>query len=481
MSKIKRLAGETAIYGLGSILPRVINFVLIVPHTSVFDPAEYGVITDVYAWVAFLNVMYTFGMETAFFRFATREGANPQTVFNTAQTAVGIITLILSLFFIAFSGPIASSIDIPGYKNYIIWLTCIVAIDALVAIPFARLRLEKKALRFATFRLINVLLIVALNFYFLTFNYNPEIGVAYVFLINLLANALYLVFFTPAFLRWRPSLDRHMFSAMLVYAFPIMITGLAGATNEMFSRITLRAWLPDNFYPGRSSAHALGVFGANYKFAVFMNLAIQSFRFAAEPFFFSNARDKNSPQLFATVNHYFVIVCCILLLGVGVNLDILKHVLRDEAYWEGLYIVPVLLVAYLFLGVYYNISVWFKLTDRTYFGTLISVGGALITILANFILIPVAGYMGSSWATLLCFFSMAVACYYIGQRYYPVPYRMGAALVYVVLTVLLVYGVNWISFENQVVAFAVHNLTVIAYVAVVFLIERRGLKASRGF
>src|SRR5690606_16537941 len=338
-----------------------------------------------------------------------------------------------------------------------------------------------KALRFATFRLINVLLIVALNFYFLTFNYNPEIGVAYVFLINLLANALYLVFFTPVFLRWRPSLDRHMFSAMLVYAFPIMITGLAGATNEMFSRITLRAWLPDNFYPGRSSAHALGVFGANYKFAVFMNLAIQSFRFAAEPFFFSNARDKNSPQLFAAVNHYFVIVCCILLLGVGVNLDILKHVLRDEAYWEGLYIVPILLVAYLFLGVYYNISVWFKLTDRTYFGTLISVGGALITILANFILIPVAGYMGSSWATLLCFFSMTVACYYIGQRYYPVPYRMGAALVYVVLTVLLVYGVNWISFENQVVAFAVHNLTVIAYVAVVFLIERRGLKASRGF
>lgn len=481
MSKIKRLAGETALYGLGSILPRVINFVLILPHTSAFDPAEYGVITDVYAWVAFLNVIYTFGMETAFFRFATREGADPRYVFNTAQTAVGIITLILSLFFIAFADPIAAGIDIPGYKNYIIWLTCIVAIDAIVAIPFARLRLEKKALRFAIFRIANVLVIVALNFYFLTFNYNPEIGVAYVFLINLLANAMYLVFFAPVLLRWRPTLERRMFSAMLVYAFPIMLTGLAGTTNEMFSRITLRAWLPDNFYPGRSSAHALGVFGANYKFAVFMNLVIQAFRFAAEPFFFSNARDKNSRQLFAVVNHYFIVVCCVLLLAVGVNLDILKHLLRDEAYWEGLSIVPVLLVAYLFLGVYYNMSVWFKLTDRTYFGTLISVGGALFTILANFVLIPVAGYMGSSWATLICFFFMTVTCYFSGQRYFPVPYRTGAGLAYVGLTVLLVYAVNSLPILNQVVAFAVHNLVVLAYMGVVFLIERKELKASREF
>lgn len=480
MSKIQRLAGETAVYGLGSILPRVINFILILPHTSVFDPAEYGVITDVYAWVAFLNVLYTFGMETAFFRFATKEGADPRAVFNMAQTAVGIITLILSVFFISFAGTMASAIDIPDHRNYIVWLTCIVAIDALVAIPFARLRLEKKILTFAIFRITNVSVIVLLNFYFLKFNYNPDIGVAYVFLINLLANAMYLVFFAPMLLRWRPSVDGHMVSAMLIYAFPIMLTGLAGTTNEMFSRITLRAWLPENFYPGRSSAYALGVFGANYKFAVFMNLAIQAFRFAAEPFFFSNATDKNSPRLFATVNHYFIIVCCVLLVGVGVNLDILKHLLRNDAYWEGLNIVPVLLVAYLFLGVYYNISVWFKLTDRTYYGTLLSVGGALVTILANFILIPIAGYMGSSLAALICYFSMAVACYYTGQRFYPIPYRVGTGLTYIALTVLLVYGVNALRVEGAVAAFAVHNAVLIAYVAVVFFIERRGLEAARG-
>ncbi|HEY4653823.1 MAG TPA: polysaccharide biosynthesis C-terminal domain-containing protein [Cyclobacteriaceae bacterium] len=479
MSKIKRLAGETVIYGLGSIIPRFINFILILPHTSVFAPEEYGVITDLYAWVAFLNVLYTFGMETAYFRFATKEGAEPGAVFNTAQTAVTLITLILSAFFIGFAGPISSGLDIGAHPDYIIWLTCIVAIDALVAIPFAKLRLEKKAMAFALARILNVMLIVILNFYFLKFAYNPEIGVAYVFLINLLANALYLVYFAGTFLKWRPAINGNVFSTMLVYAYPIMLTGLAGMTNEMFSRITLRAWLPENFYPGRTSSHALGVFGACYKFAVFMNLVTQAFRFAAEPFFFSNASDRNSPRLFATVNHYFVVTCCILLLGVGVNLDMLKYLLRDPAYWEGISIVPILLLAYLFLGVYYNISVWFKLTDRTYYGTIITTGGALITILMNFILIPVAGYMGSSLAALICFLSMAVACYYAGQRFYPIPYRVAAGLGYIVLTILVVYGVNSIVIQDQTVAFVVNNLIFLVYLCVVYLIERRGLKASR--
>lgn len=477
MSKIKRLAGETAIYGLGSILPRVINFLLILPHTSVFHPAEYGVITDLYAWVAFLNVLYTFGMETAFFRFATKEGADPVRVFNMAQTAVTIITLAISTFFVAFAGPLAAQMDIPDHPDYIIWLTGIVAIDALVAIPFARLRLEKKTMRFAIFRIINVLVIVGLNFYFLKVDYDPQIGVAYVFLINLLANALYLFFFAPVFIRWRPMLDKSLFNAMLVYAFPVMLTGLAGTTNEMFSRITLREWLPENFYPGRSSAYALGVFGANYKFAVFMNLVIQAFRFAAEPFFFSNAREKNSRHLFAMVNHYFVVTCCILLLAVGVNLDVLKHLLRSEAYWEGLSVVPLLLTAYLFLGVYYNLTVWFKLTDRTYYGTIITVGGAIVTIVANYILIPVAGYVGSSWAALICYFSIAAACYLTGQRFYPIPYRVGKDLTYIVLTVLLVYGINALPFDGAA-AFVVHNLIVLAAVGLVFLIERKGLKEA---
>jgi O-antigen/teichoic acid export membrane protein len=264
---------------------------------------------------------------------------------------------------------------------------------------------------------------------------------------------------------------------MIVYAFPVMLTGLAGTTNEMFSRITLREWLPANFYPGKSGAYALGVFGANYKFAVFMNLVIQAFRFAAEPFFFNNARDKNSRHLFAMVNHYFVVSCCLLLLAVGVNLELLKHLLRSEAYWEGLSVVPILLTAYLFLGVYYNISVWFKLTDRTYYGTIISLGGAAVTIIANYVLIPVAGYVGSSWAALICYFSIAAACYLTGRRFYPIPYTVGKDLAYIVLTVLVVYGVNGLPVDGTA-GFVVHNLIVLGFAGLVFLAERRGLKES---
>jgi O-antigen/teichoic acid export membrane protein len=478
LSKIKRLAGETVLYGLGSIVPRFINFFLILPQTSAFNPEEYSVIVDLYAWVAFLNVLYSFGMETAYFRFATKEGANPKVIFNTAQTAVTLVTLVLSTFFIIFSQPISSGLYIPGHADYIIWLTCVISIDALVAIPFARLRLEKKALTFALARIMNVTVIVILNFYFLKVAYNPQIGVAYVFLINLLANALYLFFFGKTLLQWRPALDKHVFGAMVIYAYPIMLTGLAGMTNEMFSRITLRSWLPQNFYPGKSSSYALGIFGACYKFAMFMSLIIQAFRFAAEPFFFSNASDKNSPSLFATVNHYFVIACCILLLAVGLNLDILKYLLRDPAYWEGLSIVPILLVAYLFLGVYYNLSVWFKLTDKTYYGTIITVGGALLTILMNFILIPIAGYLGSSWAALICYLSMAVACYIIGQRFYPIPYKIRSGIAYIILTIVLIYAMNFLKIANQLIALAIHNLFLFVYLIVVYRLERLGLKRA---
>jgi O-antigen/teichoic acid export membrane protein len=480
LSKIKSLAGDTVLYGLGSIVPRVINFFLLLPQTSVFSPEEYSVTVDLYAWVAFLNTLYTFGMETAYFRFATKEGADIKRVFNTAQTAVTTITFGLSLLFVLLAAPIANGLSIPEHPDYILWIVGIISVDALVAIPFARLRLEKKAFTFAIAKIINVLVIVALNFYFLKVAYDPSIGVLYVFMINLLGNALYIFFFIKTFLRWRPLFDKAMFSSMISYAYPIMLTGLAGMTNEMFSRITLKYWLPENFYRGKSSEYALGVFGACYKFAVFMNVAVQAFRFAAEPFFFSNANDKNSPVLFATINHYFIIVCCILLFGVSVNLDIFKHLLRDQAYWEGLGIVPILLTAYLFLGVYYNLTVWFKLTDRTYYGTIITVVCALITVLMNYFLIPVAGYTGSSWAALICYFFMATACYMIGQRYYPIPYRIMPGLAYIAGTLLIIYGIYQIKILEPTTSLILKNGLFLAYLIVIYVIERRTLRTSLG-
>jgi len=478
MSKIKRLAGETVLYGLGSILPRFLNFLLVYLHTDVFRPEAYGVITKLMAYVAVVNTIFMFGMETAYFRFASKPGADEKKVFNITQTVVLSISGFLSILFILLNEPIATGLDVEGRGNLVIWLVLIMLIDASVAIPFARLRLQKKALKFVTGKLINIGILIGLNIYFLKFApYQPDIG--FVFVANLIANAFYLIFFGKTLLSWRPVYHSEVTPQVFSYAYPVMLTGLAGITNEMFSRITLEEWLPEGFYKGRSNEYALGVFGACYKFGVLMNLAIQAFRYAAEPFFFTNAAEKNSPQLFAKVNHYFIIVCCILLLGVSVNLNILRYFLANPEFWEGLKIVPVLLLAYLFLGVYYNMSVWFKLTDKTYFGTIITVTGVVVTIVANYYLIPLAGYEGSAWAALMCYATMTIACYLIGQRFLPIPYNIASATTYIFSTVVIIYAVNKIPVDDQIVATLIHMLVVVAYVVVVFLIERKDLLKSR--
>lgn len=479
MGKIQRLAGETVLYGLGSILPRFLSFLLVRLHTQVFTPEEYGVITNLYAWVAVVNIVLIFGMETAFFRFASQPGQSRQRIFNIAQTVVIVISTVLSVVFILLADPIGNTLEVSGRTDLVIWLVIIMFMDALAAIPFARLRLQKKAVRFAAGKLINIGILVGLNLYFLKFSSTYQPDVSLVILANLAANGFYLFFFAGSLISWRPTYDKGISPAMYSYAYPIMLTGLAGMTNEMFSRITLIKWLPEGFYGDKSEEYALGIFGACYKLAVLMNLTIQAFRYAAEPFFFSNAAEKNSPQLFARVNHYFVIVCCIILLGVSINLDILKYFLGDPAYWEGLQIVPILLLAYLFLGIYYNFSVWYKLTDKTYYGTVITVIGMVITIAANYVLIPVAGYEGSSFAALICYASMTAICYFSGQRFYAIPYAINKALMYIGGTMLLVFGVNSISVANQILATAFHMMVVLIYIIVVYLIERKDLAPKR--
>jgi O-antigen/teichoic acid export membrane protein len=351
-------------------------------------------------------------------------------------------------------------------------------IDAIVAIPFSRLRLQRKPVKFAIGKLINIVLLIGLNLYLLKFSgLDPDIS--YVIIANLIANAFYPLLFAKTLLSWKPSYDREVTPKMFSYAYPVMLTGLAGMTNEMFSRITLDKWLPENFYQNISKASALGIFGACYKLAVLMNLAIQAFRYAAEPFFFAQSNEKNSPQLFARVNHYFIIVCCVLFLSVSINLDILKYFLRNEEYWSGLQIVPILLLATLFLGIYYNMSVWFKLTDKTHFGTLITVLGVIITIAGNFFLIPLYGYMGSSVATLICYFGMAAACYWLGQKYFPIPYLIVKDSLYIIVTTVIVYGVNVVVIEDQVAATFFHVIVILFYLAVIVFIERKGLRGSQ--
>lgn len=473
MNPLKKLAGQTVLYGLGSIVPRMLNFLLLPLHTiDMFSREEYGVITQLMAVVAVVNIVFMFGMETTFFRFSNKEGVDRKKIFNIAQTVVLLISIPLSTLFIVFASPIANSLQVNNHSDFIIYLTLVMLVDAIVAIPFAQLRLENKALKFATLKIINVLIMIGLNLYFLKVIYDPTINVGYVFIANLAANAFYLLFFTKAIFSWRPALDKEMAPSMFRYAFPIMITGIAGMYNEMFSRLSLGYWLPEGFYKNMSSAAAVGVFGSCYKLAVFMNLGIQAFRYAAEPFFFSTAANKNSPALFARINHYFVITCCAVLLGISINLDILQY-LMDDDFRSGLAIVPVLLLAYLFLGVYYNFSVWFKITDKTHYGTLITILGAAITIAGNYLLIPLFGFMGSSWAAVLCYFSMAAICYLVGQRFHPIPYAIWKGLAYITATMLVVELVNSVTISNLWLSVSFHAAVMLLFVTAVYFLERR--------
>lgn len=501
MSSIKKLASDTALYGISSILGRVLNYLLVPLYTEVFAAGEYGIVTELYAYVAFFNVLFTYGMETAYFRFSSRKEFSEQQVFNTTFSSILGSSLLLGLSLWLAAPALLDGLDYPGVQiSYLYWLIIIIAIDALVAIPFARLRAQNKAFLFASARLINIFLNIGLNLFFLVLCpallkgeyswlsflrpladavYDPSIGVGYVFISNLIANALYLPMLAPQLLKARLQISKELWQGMLVYAYPLLLMGLAGATNEMFSRPMLRHLLPEGFYSGYDNEAAVGIFGACYKLSVFMNLAIQAFRFAAEPFFFAKASDKNSPQLFSQVMHYFVIVCSLIFFAVTVNLSWLAPIfLRDPIYLEGIEVVPVLLLGYLFFGVYLNLTIWFKLADKTKYGTWFTVSGAVLTIVLNVLLIPVLGYMGAAIASLLVFFYMAAICYYFGQQHYPIPYRLRAGLAYILGASLLAYGINMLLPENYFLQIALGIGSVVVVAALVFLFERKRLVRS---
>jgi O-antigen/teichoic acid export membrane protein len=471
LNKVKKLAGDTVLYGLGNIVPRFLNFLLFPIHTLVrFDPTAYGQFTFLMSLVAFMNVLYSFGMETAYFRFANKPGVDKTRVFNAAISVVGAIGVIVSGALIVFAQPVANSLGVGDHPDFIVWLAIIMFIDNISALPFARLRLERRPIRFAIYRTTNVVIVIALNLFFLFIVYDPTVGIGYIFLAMLIANSVYILFFLKTFLQWRPVYDREITSSMLSYSYPIVITGLVGSTNEFFSRLALRQWLPEGFYPGRTSDFAVGVFGASIRFAVLLNLATMAYRMAAEPFFFSNAADKESPKLFAQINHYFVVVCCFIMLGIAINMDVLKYLTGPE-YWEGTVVVVPLLLGYLIFGIYYNMTVWYKLTDRTIYGTYISVGGAILTIMLNYYLIPMYGYLGSAWATPTVFLTMTIACYLFGQKYYPVPYRVISDTLYIAATLALVYIVKLYEFDNLIIGASVHTAILFAWLAVVYLVE----------
>ena len=459
MSIARRLASQTAIYGISSIVGRVLTYLLVPVYTAYFAAAEYGIVTGLYAYVSFLNVVFTYGMETTYFRFANRPGTDRRELYDRTLSLLLVSSVALTAALALLARPLMKLLDVPpGHERYAVWVALILGLDAVAAIPFARLRLENKARKFAAIRMASIGLNVGLNLFFivlcpavlrgdyLTFLqplvariYDPSLGVGYVFLVNLVASAATLLLLARELLDFRFRLHLTWLKPLLTYAMPLMLMGLAGMVNETLDRILLPRWLPAGFYPGQSSLTAVGIYGACYKLSIFMSLVIQAFRYAAEPFFFAQSTEKNSPATFALVLKWFTLCCAIIFVGISLNVEDFGALFLQRAeYRQGLAVVPVLLLANLFLGVYYNLSVWFKLTDKTYFGTYIGAGGAVLTIALNFLLIPIWGYMGCAVATLACYFSMAVLCWRLGERHFPVPYPVGRLAAWLGLAMILV-------------------------------------------
>ncbi|MFY0628281.1 MAG: polysaccharide biosynthesis C-terminal domain-containing protein [Reichenbachiella sp.] len=494
MAGLKNLAGDTIWYGLSSIIARLISWLLVPLHTGVFATGEYGIVTELYALVAFLYVIFTYGMETAYFRFA-KNSEKEKDAFNLSFSAIFTTSLIFSCVLIFFSQNIVAFFGYPNQAVVVYYLAAIISIDAIVSIPYARLRFEKKAKKFALIKFIQIILTVLLNLFFFVFcieiingNWFPSIKswvesfydqsfkVKYVFIANLVANAAILLLLFGQFKSYKYSLNWNKLKPILIYAFPLLFMGLAGVTNEMLSRTLLTSWLPEDFYPGQSSKAALGVFGACYKLSMLMILGVQAFRYAAEPFFFSKSDEKGSPQLFARIMSGFVAFNTIVFLSVSVNLEPISYLfLTNPEYHAGLNIVPFLLLGYLFSGIYYNLSVWYKLTDRTKYGAIITTGGAILTVLLNYFLIPVLGYFGSSLVTLITFFGMALVSYVLGQKYFPIPYKVFRIVEYILVSSTIAFIAYNLDLGHWFSNFVIRNVAVLVYIIYLYLRERDSL------
>ncbi|MDR1459185.1 MAG: oligosaccharide flippase family protein [Bacteroidales bacterium] len=490
MVQIKSLAKQTAVYGTTTILGRLLNYLLVPLHTYIFtNPSVYGVVGEMYAWVALLLVLLTYGMETAFFRFSEME-TDKDRVFGSTLTLL-IITSSLFIFLgLIFSQPVADILHYSNHAEYIRWFVIIVGLDAVSTIPFARLRANNKPYLFAGIKITNILILVFFNVFFLWFCpfmikhqigtvffsaiYNPAIGVGYIFIANLIASILQMVLLFFTCKRFTLCLDRRLLKKMLVYALPLLILGLAGIINETIDRIMIKGLSsPDT----NVAMYNLGVYSACFKIAVIMNLFIQAFRYSAEPFFFSLYKQKDAKQGYAVVMTYFVIACTFIFLATMMYIDFVKYFVSKN-YHEGLSIVPVLLFAYMLLGICFNLSIWYKLTGKTKYGAYITMGGAVVTLLVNWILIPITGYIGAAWGHLITYAIMVIASYLIGQKFYPVSYDLKKISFYLI-TALALFALTYFIIPFDI--FGEHSFTVKIIINTIILFSYAGIVIKKEF
>lgn len=443
-SGLKKLFSQTAIYGISSILGRLLNYLLVPLYTRVLDTAEYGIVTDLMAYVSFMLVVYSYGMETTFFRFSSQKEYNSNDVYGTILTFITFTSLILTSIFIIFARPIASILSYAQYPQYIIYLAIILALDTISAIQFAWLRKQEKAILFAIIRLINIFLSIILNLYFVGY---LKKGVEYIFITNVITSALTTLIVLPLTLPKKFTFRLNWIKPMLIYGSPLLISGLAGMVNENLDRILLKRYLPEGFYPNLTNDDVVGIYGACYKLSIFVSLVVQAFRYGAEPFYFKKSIEVDAKETYSKIMDYFVPAIFLVCIIVSAFLNEIG-LLIGKNYRSGLHIVPILLIANAFLGIYYNLSIWYKVTQKTEWSIYLSLIGAGITILINVVGIPIYGMMASVYATLFCYASMMIISYLVGQKFYPIPYKVKSLIGYVILGIGIIFLWQYIESWN---------------------------------
>jgi O-antigen/teichoic acid export membrane protein len=491
VTAIKRLAGQTAIYGVPSILGRILGYLLVPLYTNVFLPGEYGTVNVFYSYASFLMVVLTYGMETAFFRFNEHED-DKERVFSTGMISLIISSVLFLLLVSVYAGPVSRIIDYANHREYVVWFGWILALDALSSIPFARLRALNKAHRFATIKMTGIIINIGLNLFLIllcpyilkhagdssaariiNWFYRPDWGIEYIFISNLIASSFTLLLLFPEIAATKWKIDPAFWKKMFLYAFPLLFAGMAGIVNETFDRLLLRYLLPKDI-----ASYQVGIYAACYKISILMTIFIQAYRYAAEPFFFAQSKEKDAKEVYARIMDYFIITVSIIFLVTMVYLDDFILHFIGKKYWAGRGVIPVLMLANLFLGVYYNLSIWYKLTGKTMWGAWLSAIGAVITLVLNFWWIPLSsthliyGYYGSAWATFICYGSMMIISFLVGQKYFPVRYNLLKFSGYLGLAVILYLISTLVSIDHPFLRFSFHTLLLIIYGVAVLLIEK---------
>lgn len=480
MNPLKKLFKQTAIYGLATVLPRMLNFLLLPLYTGILVTAGYGKVSVIFAWIAIFNVFLAYGMETAFFRFYSKN-ENKEKVVSTSLISIFGTTLIFVVLALFFQKSMATATDID--LSFIRFAIGILALDALVIIPFAWLRANEKPMNYALVKIANVAINLGLNLFFLLWlpkmvgenpdaflgwMYKPDFEISYIFISNLVASAITLFLMLPLYLRTRYIFDKELWKRMINYAWPVLVAGVAFTINEVFDKILLERLLPEDIADSET-----GMYAACYKLGMFMTLFATAFRMGIEPFFFSHAGTENPQKAYAQITNYFVVLGSIILLAVIVFADVLKVLfIPNPEYWDALKVTPLILLAGFFLGIYHNLSVWYKVTDKTRYGAFISVIGAIITIVINYAFIPKIGYMASAIATVFAYGSMMVLSYYLGKSRYPVPYNFRKILFYLSVSILF-SALSFYVFDRNLI---IGSVLLLLFLGLVYKLENDTLR-----